>query len=305
MTHQEAYEELVRRAEPLTQFKRQRLSLVNGCSPIFNMGAIADELIAPLRSYIQAHDVKALFPSKSFSFLDMSEIWVGGDLNPSYVNPEVRSIMQPVLPTLKKLVRAATGLDLIMMRAVVKTLDSTALILPHCDDFTSHQVSLRTHVPIMMTPDCIGINWHPETLEPSYWRTPVGGFYAFNNFEPHTLVMLSPDSVCCDLVVDFMPAGLYRSNDASHFTALKKATEGHAPGFSEAINQHGITHTESSLTIRNGLLSRAGFDAQHLSFHDHLKPEVVENLRQVVIASARRGAEELDRSSPFHRTPTA
>jgi len=257
MTFNEAYDELVRRAGDLIEFKRQRLSLIHGNSPIMNLGSIDDEMISPLREYILAMDTKAQFPSRSFSFLDMSEIWVGGALNPTQMNPAIRKVMEPVLPTIRRQICEGTNQDLMMMRAVIKTFDSNALILPHCDDFTSHQISIRTHVPIMMTSDAIGINWHPQTFKPSFWRTPVGSFFAFNNFEPHSLVKLNPGSICCDLVVDFMPANLYRSANHAEFMALRQAADGHAPGFSEAENLHGITHSLSSLTVRNRLLEEA------------------------------------------------
>lgn len=297
MTYEDAYKELVRRASDLIEFKKTRLSVVNGCEPILNVGPIDDQLIAPLRDFILSNDLKKLFPSKSFSFLKTSEAWIGGALNPSAVNPEIRKIVSPVLPVLRKLICEATGLDLIMMRAVIKTIDNESLILPHCDDFTSHEISIRTHVPILMIPECVGVNWHPETLEPKYWRTPVGSFYAFNNFEPHTLVKLQSEAMCALMIVDFMPAKLYNSSNHAEFMALRQATEGHAPGFSEENNPHGITHILSSLTIRNRLLSKAGFDAEHLKFYDHLKPEVVSNLREVVLSSALQAVAALDRIS--------
>jgi hypothetical protein len=248
---EQVYELLWERSQPMLEFKRRELSLVHGKSPVLELGPVNVKMI---QGAVKSRDVLNEFPGRSRGFANMSEIWISGDFKRE--KKFIELLAKPVLDAARAAVTAALGRPAKIFKAVVDTIDENSCILPHSDDYFHHSLALRVHAPLFTSPGSIGVNWHPETLVPQFWRMPeVGKLYAFNNFEPHTVVKLDAGKrahLICDVVVGDLFDGIPNNEN------LQIALNGQGPGATSTFNPNLVTHNIGNLALRNQLGAKYG-----------------------------------------------
>lgn len=270
---EQIYNEMMTRALPILKYKREVLSAYVSNTPFREIGIIELDRLEGILKHLSTTDISG-HKSISMGFSKMLEVWMGGDFNPKKQNQEFRELVMPILSRVRAAASEAVGHRLIVHQSVIDVIDDSSCIIPHSDDFTNLCVSLRVHVPLITSPDALGLSFHPDTLEPSIWRGDIGKIYAFNNFEPHTVVKVEP-GIRAHLICDMMVAGFFGNTSPANFTKMKKVLRGRGPTASMHFNPNGITHSESNFDVRNRLAAKYGGVAAENQF-DHLLKSNIE-----------------------------
>lgn len=250
---------LTARSKQLVQYKLRVLSILNGGEPLAKIGSLE---LHELQETIDFAKSKFYDPSCgaiTSGFNNSIEVFIGKNYEESKV---IRSIEPPkcldnILATVVSSASLAVGCELMANRILISATDESSCILPHYDSSPYHQISLRVHVPLITSPDALGISFHQKTLEPLFWHAEVGSIYAFNSFEPHTVVKINAGlraHLICDLVV----RGLYDAESSEETEKLKHAMYAKRAGTSLHFNPNVLTHTETSFDLRNRLATKFG-----------------------------------------------
>jgi hypothetical protein len=259
-------------SKPILEFKRERLSLLKRDRPVTLIGQFD---VSPLVDALNAVNLMRIGAPPTSGFIGMSEVWYG--------NSPVDALLMPLLEKLCLAASVHVRHKLRVLKAVIDTVDENTCLMPHSDDYVHHMCALRTHVPLIISPGSIGISYHPLTLNPIFWRmSRVGKFYAFNNFEPHTVTKLDAGiraHLIVDMVVDEM--------DRSMMGRLMAAKRGDG---TRTHCENLITHRESNFMLRNrlALLHGAPYRA---SPPEQITPENVRISREWIQRSAREALE--------------
>lgn len=228
-------DDIIAASKPILDFKRERLSLLKRSRPALVMGQFN---VAPLIQELSKMDLMTIGGAPTSGFIGMSELWYG--------RTPVDALLLPLLGQIRFTASVFARHELQVLKAVIDTVDEHSCLMPHSDDYVHHMCALRTHVPLIISPGSIGISYHPHTLAEMFWRMPkVGRFYAFNNFEPHTVTKLDA-GIRAHLIVDLVSKDMTQE-------MIQRLMAGGRGTSSRSHCPNLITHSMSNFRLRNQL----------------------------------------------------
>lgn len=231
-----------------------------------SLGDLPTGAIDPVIQWVEENVLTQELKSRSNGFVQLSEIIIPGELQ--LLKHPALPAMQPTVKALKAVIGDLLGEPVLAMKLHLNTLTSDSVILPHGDDFLFHSLSLRAHVPLSTSYGSLGVNFHPDTLDPMVWRMAhVGRMYLLNNFEPHTVMKLDPGTRT-HLIIDFIPKRINVGLTAKELIGLIHGVNSTTPLTSDNL----VTHSAGNLLTRQRLFEKFSMKEKHqyVTFEEEL-----------------------------------